>query len=185
VYSYRVEQLWGFDPQFRPEVRLVSSVIPERVTARADGDFVVFRIGMRINAFWKVHRWLPVFLAMPRMLRELEADPESGLLGYQSHFGLRNQMVTQYWRSFEDLRRYAHDSSREHRPAWERFDREVGSGGDVGIWHETFLVREGEYETVYNNMPPFGLGEATELAPASGRFETAAGRLGRTGDDAE
>lgn len=158
-------------------------IVPERMTAQVDGDFVVFRIGIRINAFWKVHEWLPVFLAMPRMLRELDADPESGLLGYQTHFGVRNHMLTQYWRSFEHLRQYARDSDGEHLPAWKRFNREVGSSGDVGIWHETFLVRDGEYEAVYNNMPPFGLGEFAELVPASGRFETAAGRLGRPRDD--
>jgi hypothetical protein len=158
-------------------------IVPERVTADVDGDFVVFRIGMRINAFWKVHKWLPVFIAMPRMLRELDADPESGLLGYQTHLGVRNVMLTQYWRSFEELRTYARDSEGEHLPAWKRFTREIGSGGDVGIWHETFLVREGEYEAVYTNMPPFGLGEVGELIPASGRNETAAGRLGRAEDD--
>lgn len=163
----------------------MSKIISERVTADVDGDFVVFRIGIRINAFWKVHKWLPVFLAMPRMLRELEKDPESGLLGYQSHFGIRNHMLLQYWRSFDHLREYARDSDSEHLPAWERFNQEVGSDGDVGIWHETFLVRDGEYETIYNNMPPFGLGNVAELVPASGRSETAAGRLGRIeGDDA-
>ncbi len=32
----------------------------ERLTATIDGDFVVFLIGMRFNAWWKLHRWLPV-----------------------------------------------------------------------------------------------------------------------------
>ena len=53
-------------------------VIPERMTAQIDGEFVVFLIGMRINKPWKVHKWLPVFLAMPKMLRELKAHPEIG-----------------------------------------------------------------------------------------------------------
>ncbi|KEF41881.1 MAG: hypothetical protein ER33_09045 [Cyanobium sp. CACIAM 14] len=44
------------------------------MTAEIEGDFVVFLIGMRINKIWKVHRWLPVFQAMPRMIRELQAD---------------------------------------------------------------------------------------------------------------
>lgn len=81
-------------------------VITERVTADIDGEFVVFRIGMRINTLWKVHKWVPVFLAMPRLLRELEADPDSGLLGYQWNLGIRNHMLFMYWRSFEDLREY-------------------------------------------------------------------------------
>jgi len=160
-------------------------IIPERVTARVDGDFVVFLIGMRINALWKVHKWLPVFLAMPRMLRELEADPESGLLESRAWFGLRSPVLVQYWESFEKLETYARDAEGEHLPAWKAFNRRVGEGGDVGIWHETYLVREGEYEAVYNNMPPTGLGDVGETVPASGHAETAGGRLGRTeGDDA-
>ena len=163
----------------------MSDVIPRRMSADMEGDFVVFRIGIRINSFWKVHKWLPVFLAMPRMLRELRENPDSGLLGYRYYPGLRHHDLTQYWRSFEQLRSYAHDADKEHLPAWEQFNQEVGSSGDVGIWHETFLVREGEYETVYNNMPPYGLGKAVELMPAEDQNKTAAGRLGRTsGEDA-
>ena len=36
----------------------------------SDG-LVVFLIGMRINKWWKIHQWLPVFLAMPKMIKEL------------------------------------------------------------------------------------------------------------------
>jgi hypothetical protein len=60
----------------------MADVIPARMSAEVDGDFVVFVIGMRINKLWKVHKWLPVFLAMPRMLKELEKQPESGFLGH-------------------------------------------------------------------------------------------------------
>lgn len=62
-------------------------VTPKRVAARMEGDFVVFLIGMRINKPWKVHQWLPVFRAMPQMIRELEARPESGFLGHVSSMG--------------------------------------------------------------------------------------------------
>lgn len=34
-------------------------VIPERMTAKVDGDFVVFLIGMRINKPLKLHKWIP------------------------------------------------------------------------------------------------------------------------------
>jgi hypothetical protein len=158
-------------------------ITSERVTADIEGEFVVFRIGMRINRLWKVHKWAPVFVAMPRMLRELEADPDSGLLGYERNLGIRNQSLFMYWRSFKDLHEYARDPDQEHLPAWQEYNQKVGSDGDVGIWHETFLVREGEYEAVYNNMPPYGLGEVSERVPASGQDETAAGRLGRTDGD--
>jgi hypothetical protein len=45
------------------------------MAASIKGDFVVFLIGMRINKPWKVSKWLPVFLAMPRMIKELEKLP--------------------------------------------------------------------------------------------------------------
>ena len=37
----------------------------------------------------------------------------------------------------------------------------------TGIWHETFQVRAGEYEAVYGNMPPVGLGKIGRLVPVS------------------
>ena len=62
----------------------MAGIIAERMTAQIEGDFVVFLIGMRINKPWKVHKWLPVFMAMPRMLKELAANPQSGCLGTQT-----------------------------------------------------------------------------------------------------
>jgi hypothetical protein len=147
-----------------------------RVTARFDGEVVVFLIGMRINRLWKVHKWLPVARAMPQMLRELRADPESGLLGFESWVG--NPTISlQYWRSFEHLERYAKDAARRHRPAWAAFNRAVGSNGDVGVWHETYRIRPGDYECIYNNMPPFGLARATAAVPALGALESARSRM--------
>jgi hypothetical protein len=157
----------------------VASVIPKRVTAEIEGDFVVFLIGMRINRFWKAWNWLPVFIAMPRMLRELERNPEAGLLGASFYMASpRRPTVVQYWRSFEHLEAYARSKDAEHWPAWVAFNKRIGSSGEVGIWHETYLVPAGAYDCVYNNMPPIGLGEATRLVPAAGRKATAAGRVG-------
>lgn len=154
----------------------MSEIRAERLTAEVDGEFVVFLIGMRVNRIWKLHRWLPVAIAMGRMLRELEADPGAGFLGVEPWFG-RTTVMVQYWRSFEALERYATDPARVHRPAWTAFNRAIGSNGDVGIWHETYRVRPGDYECVYNNMPLFGLAKATRAVPATGRRETAPGRM--------
>ena len=63
------------------------TIIAQRMTAKVEGDFVVFLIGVRINRLWKIHKWLPVAMAMPRMLRELSQDPTSGHLGAESWFG--------------------------------------------------------------------------------------------------
>jgi Monooxygenase af470-like len=151
-----------------------SRIIPRRVTSKVDGDFVVFLIGMRVNSWWKIHKWLPVFLAMPKMIRELEADPSSGFLG--SIFGLK--VIVQYWRSFEHLERYARQPEREHWPAWVAFNKRIGaSRGDVGIWHETYQIRAGEYEAIYSGMPPFGLGQVGEVVPVAAGRESARERI--------
>jgi len=154
----------------------MNAVVRARMTAEIGDEVVVFLIGMRINRWWKVHKWLPVARAMPRMLRELHTMPDTGFLGFHQWLG-NPTIALQYWRSFEDLERYAKDAAREHRPAWAAFNRAVASNGDVGIWHETYRVRRGDYECVYNNMPPFGLARATKAVPAEGRRESAAGRM--------
>jgi hypothetical protein len=133
-----------------------------RYTGTIEGDFVVFLIGMRVNKPWKLHRWLPVARAMPAMLRELERAPESGFLGATQGLMATGPVAVQYWRSFEQLERYARDPDAEHLPAWRRFNRLVRGSGDVGIWHETYRVRAGEYETIYGNMPRIGLGRFGE-----------------------
>jgi hypothetical protein len=150
-------------------------VRPERLAAQIDGPFVVFLIGMRVNKPWKLRTWWPVFVAMPRMLKELENDPASGFLGAENGFGL----IVQYWRSFDDLERYANSREHEHWPAWRAFNRRVrNSRGDVGIWHETYQVEAGAYEAVYSGMPPRGLGRAGRLVPATGKRESAGLRMG-------
>lgn len=148
--------------------------ITERMTAEIDGEFVVFLIGMRVNKPWKIHKWLPVFLAMPRMLRELNAHKESGFLGSMSA-GLT---IVQYWRSFDHLERYARSRDHQHWPAWVAFNKRMAaSRGDVGIWHETYRVAPGQYEVIYSGMPPTGLGAASTLVPATGRKDTARDRM--------
>jgi hypothetical protein len=137
-----------------------------RWQAKIDGDFVVFLIGARANSrrLVRVFRDLGGRRGMMRMLKDLSADPESGLLGYEmSTFG---GLIVQYWRSFEDLERFANDQDNLHKPAWRDYWKRVGKDTRTGIWHESYLVRAGEYEAVYGNMPLFGLAKASQLVPA-------------------
>jgi hypothetical protein len=112
------------------------------------GDFVVFLIGMRVNRPLKIHKWLPVASAMPRMLRWLDKHPEAGLLAWHNAW-IKGPAVVQYWRSFEDLDRFARAAEEPHLPAWKTFNKAIRASGDVGIWHETYKVRAGEYESIY------------------------------------
>ncbi len=148
-----------------------------RMMSAAEGDVVVFLIGMRVNRWWKPWQWLRTALAMPRMLRELSQHPELGFLSAESYFG-RTTLLLSYWRSMDDLLAYAKLRGAEHLPAWRAFNQFVGMGGDVGIWHESYRVHAGDYETVYLNMPAFGLAKAAGSREALGHRISAAGRLG-------
>lgn len=152
----------------------MANIIPERMSAQIEGNFVIFLIGMRVNKPWLVHKWWPATIAMSKMIKELEARPELGFLGHTS--GLKASI--QYWRSFDHLEAYAKSKDSAHLPAWKSFNQSVGrSRGDVGIWHETYLIRAGDYESVYSGMPPFGLGRVGRLVPAVGKQESARSRI--------
>lgn len=135
-----------------------------RMSAEIGGDFVVFLIGARINSKRDLVR---SFLdlggrrGMRHMLDYLTAHPEKGLLAYEMGF----PTIVQYWRSFEQLEAFARDREDPHLEVWWRYWRRVGRSDRTGIWHETYLVRAGEYEAVYGNMPPHGLGKAGRLVP--------------------
>ena len=134
----------------------MAEIFPGRYTVDIEGDFVVFLIGMRVNKPWKLRKVAFMVGTMPKLLRELDADPSLGCLGSRQvlHSPIA-PVVIQFWRTFEDLEAYAHALT--HKEMWKRFYTLVKMDGDIGIWHETFQVRAGEYEAIYGNMPRFGL----------------------------
>lgn len=155
----------------------INQINKARVTAQVDQEqFAVFLIGMRINKPLKIHKWLPVARAMGKMISELKRSGDMGLRHIESWPG-RTSIMVQYWDSFEALEDYAKARSSEHLPAWAAFNKAVGSNGDVGIWHETYLSKPGSFECVYNNMPEFGLARAFDCVPATGALAGAATRL--------
>ncbi|MEE9326219.1 MAG: DUF4188 domain-containing protein [Cocleimonas sp.] len=161
-------------------------IYPGRMTALMNGniegekqqEFVVFLIGMRINSWWKVHKWFPVLSAMPKMIKELYQNPEHGFIHQESWFG-RTTLMVQYWKSFEHLEAYAKNRNAHHLPAWAEFNKKVANSGDVGVWHETYLVKEGCNESLYINMPRFGLAKAGKHVVLDRKSNTAKGRLAK------
>ncbi|MEV0091970.1 DUF4188 domain-containing protein [Streptomyces sp. NPDC050738] len=155
--------------------------IPGNTTAAAEGDVVVLLIGMRINHFWAAHRWIPVFVGMLRMLRELGRDKSRGLLGHVLLTASpRTYYVVQYWESKEKLYAYASAPDMFHRRAMAVLNRRQLKGRmhqHVGLWHESYIAPEGSYETIYADMPPFGLAAATGVLPLEKRGRYAADRF--------
>jgi len=137
-----------------------------RWTADIDGDFVVFIIGARANKWWQIPRVVRDLggrRGMNHMLKYLTEHPEKGLLGYEA-MGFAN---VQYWRSFDHLEAFAKDQDDPHLDVWRAYWKRVGKDTRAGIWHETFLVRAGEYEAVYGNMPTRGLAKASRAVPVA------------------
>ena len=158
----------------------MSQVIDKRVTASIEGDFVVFLIGMRVN---QALEGLEVAAGVRRDAAdaaELEASPESGFLGAGRYVGSpRRPMVVQYWRSFEHLERLRAQQGRRALAGLGRSS--TSASGRAATWASgtrPTWCPPASYDSVYNNMPPIGLGAVTELIPAAGRNASAAGRAG-------
>lgn len=143
----------------------VGEVAGRRMTAEIEGDFVVFLIGARLSKLQLVQGFLDLGgrRGMRHMLDYLVERPEKGLLAYE--MGLPT--IVQYWRSFEQLEAFAKDKDDPHLEIWRQYWRRVGRSTRTGIWHETYLVKAGQYEAIYGNMPPHGLGKAGRLVPIS------------------
>lgn len=146
-----------------------------RMTHEHDGELVVFLIGMTINRPWRPDLWVPPFRAMPRMLRELYAAEDSGLLGHRVLLEGRHPTLVQYWSGPEPLYAYATARNSRHWPAWKAFHRRAArAAGAVGVWHETYVTRSAE--TVYVDTPALGLARATACVPLTRTTPVRAGR---------
>lgn len=134
------------------------NVFPGRFTAEDHEGIVVFIIGMRINKWRAVRKWFPVMMAMPPMLKELATHKELGCLSSESFFKPPITFMVQYWRTEEEL--HAYSKGQNHLSAWKTFNKKAKNNDAVGIYHETYLISSGQSESIYVNMPDFGLGKA-------------------------
>ena len=158
---------------------MAQQVFPGRFTASPKTDTVtVFLIGMRANRWWKVAKIFRIVAAMPRMLNHLAKNPDAGMLGFQQWLG-RTTILLSYWESPEHLQRFAADRGAPHLAPWRAFMKETAGTGDIGIWHETYQVAAKDQETVYTDMPAFGLAAATRRVAVGHGTGTARQRLGR------
>jgi hypothetical protein len=75
-------------------------------------------------------------------------------MGSQEHGGMTMVWIT-YWKNLEGLRDFAAgDAHRALQMPWL-----ASAYPYLGIMHETFLVPKGNWETIYHNFQPFGMGE--------------------------
>ena len=145
-------------------------IIHPPYSARCNGDFVVFLIGIRpngANPFTKT--FAEVGNAFRSMVAELEADPSLGYMGGDVYVGANTRkstlMTVQYWRSYEALQKWTHTRMGVHMKTMMEYMKTDQFEGLNGIWHETYKVRDGEYEAIYAHMPPIGLALASQAFP--------------------
>lgn len=145
-------------------------------TAVSEEEFAVFIIGLRINRLLTFWKWLPVFNAMSPMIRELYENRHLGFLHVEFFFSWRRITLIQYWQGFDHLVNYAHQE--KHVTAWKAFNQKIKDNGSVGVFHETYQIKQGSFEAVYNHMPTIGLAKAFTHVPVSKQTTTAKKRMG-------
>lgn len=135
-------------------------------TTAASSSIVAFHLGIYINH--------PLGILAPggkdigghfdAMLKELLANrTEFGLVNWSNWRGTTRAsnnciLLIAYFRSAEDLNRFAH--SKVHRDGLNWYNNYVRETGHhhFGIFHETFVSRRGEWETIYVDCEPTLLG---------------------------
>ncbi len=156
---------------------LGAHVTTGRHTAQVDEPMAVFLIGARVNRPLRVRSWWWVSQSMPRMLKRLAEVEELGLLHTESFIQGRTTLSLQYWRSVDHLMAFATDRDNPHLADWRRFNQQLRGSGDVGIWHETYVVSPGNWEGIYVDMPLFGMGAALGSVPVTATRDRARQRM--------
>jgi hypothetical protein len=103
---------------------------------------------------------------------------DAGLLRSERFaLGLRHLGALQYWRSFEALDAWSHRPP--HSDWWRRAVDRMRRRGDLGVYHEAYLVPRQGIESIYLDCPPIGLASFGDLGESVGPLTTAKQRLGR------
>lgn len=159
-----------------------------RYAAFVEEPVTLFLVGLRVNRWWAVHKWLPLLFGLLRLKRLLKREPNPRMRGAHVWFRWREILVVQYWDSYDALEHFALDRDGPHVKIWRRFNVTVGAGANpaVGVWHECYRADPGDCECVYSNMPRMGLAKASGHVKAATLRETGRPRPARTtpADDA-
>lgn len=155
----------------------MNTVFPGRYTARSDIPVTVFAIGMRINRLYAVHKWFWPTINTFRLWRHMQWQRPAGYLGGYLFVYWRGLGMLQYWKDFESLEAFSHDTQQPHMSAWLHLAMQTRSDKTFGYWHETYQVAPGTSEAIYGSMPQFGLAAAVGHVPINKATEAARERL--------
>lgn len=135
-----------------------------RKAVELEDGMVIYINGIRLNRLRGLPQYLMANWKVAKMFKRLAADPDSGFLGYElALMGPRHGAAIQYWRSLDDLRRFASDREDMHVPAWQWFNRV--DDGSIGFWSELYVIGLEDYETFFRNVEGVGLSRFGDLVP--------------------
>jgi len=151
-----------------------------RATARLPetvSELCLVRLGIQVKSLsaWLFARRLRLEIAVSARAAAVSG---AGLLSSESfaiainHFG-----VFQYWRSFDELEAWVRRPP--HSEWWRKAIERMRRRQDFGIYHEAFLVRATDLESIYMNCDPAGLARFGVLGEPVGAMTTSRSRLGR------
>ncbi|KAL3446095.1 hypothetical protein BJX65DRAFT_134576 [Aspergillus insuetus] len=131
----------------------------------ADESVVVFRLGARSNHPLGI--LAPGMVALGKyvkeMVRDMTSDAEKyGVLGLsrwvkQEDPAGNETMFLFYLRDYDGLHRFAHDKLHMDGLAW--WTTIVKDHPHISILHETYVVPKGQWENIYINSKPTGMGD--------------------------
>ena len=149
-----------------------SKVTRRTVDLSSYPDLVVIYLGMRVKSL----RGVLTAMRFGPWIAKAVADEPDGLLLHENlyyslvplHLGMR-----QYWRDLDALERWSR--ALPHQQWWKMFLQDPAG---TGFWHETYC-RKGEFEAIYDDMPPIGMLRFAPNLAARGPMFSARTRLDR------
>jgi hypothetical protein len=151
-------------------MRRIAATLPEGVE-----ELALIRIGL-IGRSWRGR--LFVARLARQVERHLAASKPPGLLSSE-RFAMGRGHVGwwQYWDGFDRLEAWARQTP--HSEWWRTALDRIRRRDDVGLYHETFLVRPGDLESLAINAPGVGLSAFGVVGEPVGLATTGRDRLGR------
>jgi hypothetical protein len=154
---------------------VLSRVVAELPTDLEEICLVRFGlIARRFSSLGLVHR---LGREMRKSATQAIASKAGLLVSEPFQMGWRHIGALQYWTSFESLDIWSHAPL--HAGWWRAAVDRMRNKGDLGVYHEAFLIKRGEFESIYLDCPPVGLGVFGTLTEPVGPKTTAKQRLNR------
>lgn len=191
-------------------VKKVSAVFPDELgnygSKPSNSDIVVFHIGTRNNHPMGLLApgWETIGKYFQDMSKVLDENREEfGLLGQTGWINAADRetagefLIVCYFRNVEGLHKFAH--SKHHRDGWDWWNKTYSKHSHLAIYHETYHVPAGNWESIHVNSHISGInsmtfpvtdkesGEVVWARPivdaSQGLLKTSAGRMSRSKAD--